>query len=69
MIEKMSVYILFQGGGALGMAYLGVWKEVSKLFDILDAYGWLINVVYELKFVFFVVPLCILWFFSTLRVN
>ncbi len=39
MKEKMPAYIVFQGGGALGMAHLGAWKEVSDKFNIIGTGG------------------------------
>ncbi|MBO3462129.1 AAA-like domain-containing protein [Aetokthonos hydrillicola Thurmond2011] len=37
--QKMPAYIAFQGGGALGMAHLGAWQEVSQKFSIAGAAG------------------------------
>jgi predicted acylesterase/phospholipase RssA len=34
-----SAYIAFQGGGALGMAHLGAWQEVSQQFNIIGTAG------------------------------
>lgn len=34
-----SAYITFQGGGALGMAHLGAWQEVSRQFNIIGTAG------------------------------
>jgi predicted acylesterase/phospholipase RssA len=39
MTEKISAYIAFQGGGALGMAHLGAWKAVSQQFNIKGVAG------------------------------
>lgn len=39
MTEKMPAYIAFQGGGALGMAHLGAWQEVSQKFTIIGTSG------------------------------
>lgn len=39
MTEKMPAYIAFQGGGALGMAHLGAWREVSETFTIIGTSG------------------------------
>ncbi len=39
MTEKMPAYIAFQGGGALGMAHLGAWREVLHKFNIVGTSG------------------------------
>ncbi len=37
--KKQAAYIAFQGGGALGMAHLGAWQEVSQKFNIIGTAG------------------------------
>lgn len=37
--NEPSAYIAFQGGGALGMAHLGAWQEVSQQFNIIGTAG------------------------------
>ncbi|MEG3929097.1 patatin-like phospholipase family protein [Microcoleus sp. T3_D1] len=39
MSNLPSAYIAFQGGGALGMAHLGAWQEVSQQFNIIGTAG------------------------------
>ena len=39
MPNLQSAYIAFQGGGALGMAHLGAWQEVSRQFNIIGTAG------------------------------
>jgi predicted acylesterase/phospholipase RssA len=39
MSNLPSAYIAFQGGGALGMAHLGAWREVSQQFNIIGTAG------------------------------
>ena len=39
MTKTMSAYAAFQGGGALGMAHLGAWQEVSQKFSIIGTAG------------------------------
>jgi predicted acylesterase/phospholipase RssA len=39
MTNLPSAYIAFQGGGALGMAHLGAWQEVSQQFSIIGTAG------------------------------
>src|SRR5689334_10671675 len=39
MANLPSAYIAFQGGGALGMAHLGAWQEVSQQFNIIGTAG------------------------------
>ncbi|MBW4549224.1 MAG: AAA-like domain-containing protein [Symplocastrum torsivum CPER-KK1] len=39
MTKTMSAYVAFQGGGALGMAHLGAWQEVSQKFHIIGTAG------------------------------
>ncbi|MBJ7297994.1 MAG: AAA-like domain-containing protein [Dolichospermum sp.] len=37
--KTMPAYIAFQGGGALGMAHMGAWQEVSQRFSIIGTAG------------------------------
>lgn len=36
---KQIAYIAFQGGGALGMAHLGAWREIARYYEIEGAAG------------------------------
>src|SRR5258708_39875954 len=36
---KPPVYIVFEGGGGLGMAHLGAWQEVADQYDIIGTAG------------------------------
>ncbi|QIR36782.1 hypothetical protein HCG51_08515 [Tolypothrix sp. PCC 7910] len=38
-VKKKLAYIAFQGGGALGMAHIGAWQQVSQRFEIIGTAG------------------------------
>jgi len=38
-IERERAYVVFQGGGALGIAHFGAWQAIAKDFDIVGVAG------------------------------